>query len=333
MHLKNILLSLILLTSFFLISLQSALAQMTREQYIETYSQLAIDEMHQHGIPASITMAQALLESNNGNSDLATKAKNHFGIKCNKNWEGKTYHMDDDAKDECFRRYESIEDSYKDHSIFLKRERYAELYTYDPMDYVAWAKGLKKFGYATNPSYAEILIKIIEDFKLYQLDDGTYQKEIVEVPVFVVEDEPNSSLDNFFADQKKRRKRGTVDPDGFVIEGRGHEVSFNNRIKYIITKPGDTFESINKEFDLIPFQLPKYNELSADAELKESQILYLQPKRSQAENGKTYHEVIEGDDWYAISQIYGIKLKKLYKLNGIAASSPLKPGDKVKLRK
>lgn len=310
-----------------------AQAQMTREQYIESYKHLAIQEMNQFGIPASITMAQALLESNNGNSDLATKAKNHFGIKCNSGWQGKTYHMDDDAKDECFRRYESIEESYKDHSIFLKRDRYTELFTYEITDYTAWAKGLKKAGYATNPSYAELLIKIIEDFKLYQLDDSTYQQAIAQNPVFIVEEEEDSSMDTFFADQKRKRKKTGIDPDSFVIEGRGHEVNYNNRIKFIITKTGDSFESLNKEFDLMPFQLPGYNELPKDYVLQENQIIYLQPKRSQAERNKKSHEVKPGDDWYSISQLYGVKMKKLLKMNGLAEQSTLKTGDTIRLRK
>lgn len=308
-------------------------AQQTREQYISKYQKIAIEEMRVNKIPASIKMAQALLESNNGNSDLATMARNHFGIKCNHGWSGKTFHMDDDAKDECFRRYEEIEDSYRDHSQFLKRDRYAELFTYEITDYKSWAHGLKRAGYATNPKYAELLIQIIEDNKLYMLDDPAYQ-ESLKLPVIAeVIDEEDSSMDAFFSEQRKKQsKKRNLDPDAFVIEGKGHEIYYNNRAKYIITREGDSFESLNKEFDLIPYQLPKYNELPKDAELKADQIIYLQPKRNQAEKGKNKHTVLAGDNLYDISQLYGIKLSKLLKMNGLLPDSPIKEGDVIRLR-
>lgn len=322
-----------LLISGMIMLMNSLSAQQTREQYITRYQKIAIEEMRINKIPASIKMAQALLESNNGNSDLATMARNHFGIKCNHGWSGKTFHMDDDAKDECFRRYEEIEDSYRDHSQFLKRDRYAELFTYEITDYKSWAHGLKKAGYATNPKYAELLIKIIEDNKLYLLDDPAYQ-ESLKLPVIAeVIDEEDSSMDAFFSEQRKKQsKKRNIDPDAFVIEGKGHEIYYNNRIKYIITREGDSFESLNKEFDLIPYQLPKYNELPKDAVLEADQIIYLQPKRKQAEKGKSKHSVLAGDNLYDISQLYGIKLSKLLKMNGLLLDSPVKEGDVIRLR-
>ena len=142
--------------------------------YIDTYASVAVEKMNQHGIPASITLAQGILESGAGQSDLAKFANNHFGIKCHNDWSGQTYHKDDDAKDECFRKYKSPQESFEDHSHFLKKNRYAELFTLERTDYKAWAKGLKKAGYATNPQYAERLVKIIEDYQLYRFDNNTY---------------------------------------------------------------------------------------------------------------------------------------------------------------
>ena len=148
---------------------------MTNEQrthwYVNTYSRIAIDEMKKFNIPASITMAQGILESNSGKGSLALKSNNHFGIKCHKGWKGKRVYHDDDAKGECFRKYKNPEKSYRDHSIFLNtRDRYNFLFKYNKKNYVKWAKGLSKAGYATDPKYADKLISIIERYELWKLD-------------------------------------------------------------------------------------------------------------------------------------------------------------------
>ncbi len=161
-----------------------ALAQreMTREEYIATYAPLAIRQQQEYGIPASIKMAQGMIESRYGNSELSRRSNNHFGIKCKSNWIGDTVRYDDDARQECFRRYGSIEDSYRDHSEFLKNSpRYERLFRLDPKDYKGWAYGLKECGYATAPHYAVSLIKCIEDYELYLLDDGEYPSYVAVV--------------------------------------------------------------------------------------------------------------------------------------------------------
>jgi hypothetical protein len=150
-------------------------AQMSREQYIEKYNSLAISQMSSNGIPASIILAQAILESQNGNSDLASKSNNHFGIKCHSSWNGDKVFHDDDEKQECFRKYDKVKESYYDHSVFLKGRRYQFLYDIPIDNYKGWAKGLKKAGYATNPKYASLLIRIIEDNNL-----SIYDKQGVE---------------------------------------------------------------------------------------------------------------------------------------------------------
>lgn len=163
---------LLLLSLFF--SIFNLSAQNKTEAYIEKYSSIAIAEMNMYNIPASITLAQGILESGNGESRLATEGKNHFGIKCHSNWSGKTIIEDDDEKGECFRKYSKVSDSYRDHSLFLtQRGRYSFLFEYDRTDYKKWAKGLKKAGYATNPKYANLLIDLIERYDLGRFDKGS----------------------------------------------------------------------------------------------------------------------------------------------------------------
>ena len=154
-----------------LVSFQLSAQNMTRNEYIDKYKDEAIYQMKKYKIPASITLAQGILESGDGNSELAKKSNNHFGIKCHSDWQGERVYYDDDKKDECFRKYNKVKDSYNDHSEFLLRPRYAALFEYALTDYKSWAKGLKKAGYATNPNYAKHLIKIIEENELHKLDD------------------------------------------------------------------------------------------------------------------------------------------------------------------
>ncbi len=293
--------------------------QVSRDEYIKQYSKLAIREMKRTGIPASITMAQALLESDNGNSKLARRANNHFGIKCGGNWEGKTFHQDDDARHECFRKYKTVDESYRDHSEFLKKDRYKALFDLSKNDYKGWARGLKKAGYATNPKYPALLIRIIEDNKLSDLDADKGKGEVAGTDI--------PKINN--ARPKPTRTEGNE----FVIEGKHHQVKLNNRIKYIIVKSSDTFRNINKEFDLMAWQIPKYNELPADSKLVEGQLLYLQPKRNKAEVGYDFHIFEQNETMYSVSQKYGIKLRKLYELNLLPEGIQPKIGTKLYLRK
>ncbi|MCF8373846.1 MAG: glucosaminidase domain-containing protein [Bacteroidales bacterium] len=295
-------------------------AQTTREEYIQQYKNFAVREMRRTGIPASITMAQALLESDNGNSKLARRANNHFGIKCGGNWDGKTFHQDDDAKHECFRKYREVEDSYKDHSAFLQKDRYAELFKLSSSDYKEWARGLKKAGYATNPKYPTLLIKLIDDNKLYELDLCYKEEKEAE------SSKPETKI------EKPESKPQAQEPE-FTIGPKQHEVKLNNRVKYIEIKAGDTFKSLKEEFDLMAWQLPKYNEMPDDADLVEGQVLYLQPKRNKAEVGNDFHKVEAGESMYDISQKYAIKLSKLYQLNLMPEGTQPKEGSKLTLRK
>ena len=290
---------------------------LSRQNYIENYKDLAINEMKRSGIPASITLAQAMLESDNGNSTLARKANNHFGIKCHSDWNGGTIYHDDDRRGECFRRYKSVYESYIDHSDFLVNgNRYSFLFDLEPTDYKAWSRGLQKAGYATSRTYAQLLIKIIEDNQLYVFDKGGSLN-------FTSNEESSPDSDNV----------NLADVDNFTVQMNKHRVYNKNRIDYIIVKDGDTFKSLRDEFELLPWELYKYNELDEGAELKEGQILYLQPKRNRAEHGFDYHTVSEGETMYSISQMYGIKLKKLYEKNRMEIGKEPEPGQKLWLRK
>ncbi len=289
--------------------------RITRTEYIALYSDWAIREMKRTGIPASITVAQGCLESDDGNSWLAKEANNHFGIKCH-TWEGEKVYKDDDAKDECFRKYKSAKDSFDDHGDFLlKTKRYSALFQLSSKDYKGWAKGLKEAGYATNPKYPALLIQIIEDNKLFEIDKGVR-----------IQNEKNDS-----SKTKQRKKLGDI--DNFAITSTGREIKLHNRIKFIISKSTDTPDAIAKELDMFTWELLRYNDLTNDSTLRNGQIIYIQPKRNKAEFGKETHIVKQGETLNSISQLYGIKLNKLITKNNLTLSYNVKAGDILNLRK
>jgi len=292
--------------------------KMTAEQYINTWKDLAITEMKRSGIPASITLAQGLLESNNGNSRLAVVANNHFGIKCH-GWEGELIYHDDDHKDECFRHYNNAKDSYLDHTDFLmSRSRYVFLFEYKSTDYKSWAKGLRQAGYATDPKYPQKLIDLIERYRLHQYDTGVKVAKATSAT----------------SDPKKTAPKQASAWDDFAsFNIERHPVKSNNRTDYIIAKTGDTYTSLSNELDLMPWQLPRYNEAKSTDELIEGQIVYLQPKRRKAERGNEIHTVREGETMYHVSQKYAVKVSRLYTLNRMEEGTQPKTGDVLNLRK
>lgn len=282
------------------------------KEYIHQYKDLAIQEMNRTGIPASITLAQGILESDYGNSRLAREGNNHFGIKCHSNWYGKRIYHDDDRRNECFRKYPNVYDSYKDHSHFLTNSRrYEFLFDYRRTDYKKWARGLKKAGYATSPTYASNLIELIERYDLHRFDR-------MDAPQITTEyTGGGSSLGNV---------------DNFTISAGKHRIRTRNRIDYIVVREGDTFKKLNKELNMLPWELKKYNELDDTATLQPGQILYLQPKRKKAARGYEHHKVEQGETMHSISQRYGIKLEELYELNRMEPDEQLQPGQKIWLR-
>jgi len=319
----------ILLFSF-LIFVLNTFSQISKQEYIKKYSPIAVSEMKRTGIPASITLAQGLLESGSGNSMLAKQANNHFGIKCHTSWKGPKIYKDDDKKHECFRKYGSVKESYDDHSNFLvKYSRYDFLFDLKPTDYKAWAKGLKKAGYATNPKYPQRLITLIEDYKLDEFDtysDAKQQDLIAEYKEESKETKKDDSSENSTYVIKKRPK--PVEDYEFQI---GYDIHLNNNVKYVIAKKGDTFDKITKKLEKMFWELPKYNELNKNTKLIQGQIVYIQPKRRKAE--KEYHIVKKGETLHTVSQIYAVKTKILRKYNKLTENQKIHAGDKIWLRK
>lgn len=308
-NLSRILFIFLLLTSNAALYAQPSERKSTPVDYVEKYKDDAVREMHMYKVPASITLAQGMLESDNGNSALAVYANNHFGIKCHKEWTGDTYTADDDEHNECFRKYPSVYESFVDHSKFLKnRERYASLFTLKLNDYKGWARGLKAAGYATDPRYADRLIDIIERYKLF-----AYDKEDA-IPLVTV-----------------NPKNGNSGQTVTVAGTTRREVFLNNKIKYIIVKPGDSFMKIAKELDMGVWQLYKYNDLNKNAVLTPGQLLYIQPKKRRSKEEK--HLVKPGETMYAISQQYGVKVKYLYKYNNLPVGAQPKAGETLLLKK
>jgi len=306
---------------------------LTRQEYIDTWKEEAVYQMAAHGIPASITLAQGILESRDGNSRLAKEGNNHFGIKCHSDWEGKRIYEDDDARNECFRQYRNGRESFDDHSDFLKKPRYARLFELEMTDYKGWARGLKECGYATSSEYAKSLIRIIEENSLQQYDEqGVIYAERKEVPDRK-EGSPRANIP--VSHEKKQAKRSgnksAEDRQEITLAGK-HEVQLSdNRIKFVVVREGDTRESIAHEIDLNVLILNRFNDFNSKTALKPGDIVYLQPKRTKAAQDE--HLAVEGDTWFSISQKHGIKLKQLCKLNGAGSDAPIAPGTRVIMKK
>jgi LysM repeat protein len=277
---------LFLLTITLCLAIQAQPRNKQYESYIKKYRELAVEEMKKYHIPASITLAQGLLESGAGKSELARKSNNHFGIKCGGDWRGKTVSHDDDARGECFRAYKHPKDSYEDHSKFLVgRPRYASLFKLKITDYKGWARGLKKAGYATNPRYADQLIGIIELYELYKYDEKNYLKWLKKNP-------------------------------------NPHQTYIANDLLYIVVRAGDSWKSISQEFDISQKKLRKYNDLYKGYALQVGDILYLEQKNKRADEDHIVHVLRAGESMYSIAQKYGIRLKNLYKLNKMHEDDP-----------
>lgn len=303
-------------------------------RYVDQYKQVAIDQMNKYGIPASITLAQALLESGAGQSDLAKRSNNHFGIKCGSEWKGPSVSHDDDKKGECFRKYTYVSQSYEDHSLFLKRDRYARLYSLAPDDYKGWAKGLKACGYATLSTYADRLIKIIEDYDLHQYDyanaivDNGSDTKVYEGDGFSFEYEESGSTKVKGKYQQGKSSRYTRNRDT-------HPVYSVNNLKCVVVRKGDTWYSISREKGIELRKLLKYNEAKVNTILPVGMNVFLQKKRSKAEKKYRgyWHKVQFGETMYTISQKYGVRQKTLYKTNYKKKNFVPQRGDIILIRK
>ncbi len=303
-----------------------AQAKSKRQLYVEAYKYAAVKKMLEHGIPASITLAQGLLESGAGKSSLAVNANNHFGIKCHKTWTGDTFFMDDDEKNECFRKYANVEDSYEDHSQFLlTRSRYAFLFKYKKTEYKKWARGLKKAGYATNPQYAKLLIKIIEEEGLHQYDKITDLSQMGEPIAQTSTEELVQDTVSYAPLPLPELQVASVSPSQRVVYK-------NNGVKLVKALKGDTYYKIAQEFNLYTWQLRKYNVANKRTVLQPGEWVYLQKKRNKAK--VKYHTVRKGESLRSISQRYAIKMRKLMRRNGIRSKKhTLQPGQILRLRR
>lgn len=309
--------------------LPAAYAQNLQQKYIETYADVAVQEMYRSGVPASITLAQGMLESGNGRSTLAVKANNHFGIKCHNGWKGGRVYHDDDAKGECFRKYGHAYESYRDHSDFLRyRDRYKFLFDLKSTDYKGWAYGLKKAGYATDPGYATKLIKLIEEYKLYEYDTRTAsfgaagessgKKKARPMPPSVIEQAVPVSKDVV-----KKSFQFTIT----------REMYSKNGVPFIYSSEGETYESIADAYGLFVKELLKFNDLSEVERLFPGTVVYLQAKKKMAAKGLEMHILEKGETLWQLAQRYAVKMKHIYKLNGWKDDYVPREGESVKLRK
>lgn len=290
-------LTLILLGASLQVSASGSL-KLSKSQYVERWKGIAVEQMLKHGIPASITLAQGILESASGNSDLALEGNNHFGIKCH-GWEGKKMYKDDDAKNECFRVYKEAEDSYRDHSEFLKKyNRYAFLFEYDQTDYKSWAKGLRKAGYATNPKYPQLLIGLIEDLGLNEYDRAG-QVELKPAPIAqVLKEEPNKKENTFSFSLSETQK---------------NELG----LSFIVAKKGDTYFRLSQAYGVTMRQLYRYNDFDTQKEcLEPGDIVYLQPKKRSSLFKKEEVVLDKMLTVNELSQQYGVRAQSIKRLNG-----------------
>jgi LysM repeat protein len=328
---------LFLLISLLVLSKFSAQTWATEDQYIQKFAQYAVEEMEKYKIPASITLAQGLLETGGGQSRLAQEGKNHFGIKCKEDWTGKTMKHTDDAPNECFRVYDDPKQSYEDHSVFLAtRKYYTKLFELDMKDYKAWAHGLKKAGYATNPRYASILIGKIEKYKLYEFDEVNSKEvtyallkkypDLKDDRTFMASLEPAKQVKEIkkasqpvtvtvpykatsYAEQKKRVERIKKEETLNTILIKSHP---NDGLKYIVIPEDTNVKYIADKFKISESKILRWNELESDV-LKKNAIVFLESKNSDG-NTPTY-KAASGEDMYDIAQKFGIKLNKLYAKN------------------
>ena len=274
--------------------------------YIDKYGDLAVKHKNQYKIPASITLAQGILESRAGESELAKSSNNHFGIKCHSDWTGERIYRRDDTPNDCFRKYKSVEDSYEDHAKFLvQHSRYAVLFTYDIRDYTAWAKGLQTCGYATDKGYANGLIRIIEEYELYRYDTKNISSQVQE---------------------KNKNKQSKMKP----VLLRDVYKSYN--LLYVIAKENDSFDQISNDTGFKVKDLIKWNEAPEDFPLRKGDIVYLEKKKKKADKPYFEHLVKIGDSMHSISQRYGIRLKNLYKMNKKDSEYVPTEGDVLRLR-
>ena len=304
-HVRCFLLVLLLLIS----GTAAAQRNAAYEAYISKYQDLAVAQMRTYHIPASITLAQGLLESQAGQGELARKSNNHFGIKRGSDWRGKTVRHDDDRKGEQFRAYKNVKDSYEDHSQFLLKERYQRLFRLSILDYKGWARGLKACGYATDPRYADKLIQIIETYRLDDLDE-----------------DPKGGW--------KPRKDLLIEPEYEDIRGTYHRLLTCNGVMCVKAQEGDTWQSLAAEMGLTLKQILKINEAEESLPIHPGDYVYLEKKATKGpkEMKGQWHKVAPGESMHSVAQRYGLRVANLYKINYKDADYQPSAGDLLRVR-
>ena len=324
--------------AFLFISITTVQAQRRNaryNEYIKQYAPLAVEQMQRHKIPASITLAQGLLESGAGYSALARKSNNHFGIKCKRNWTGEKVYHDDDAKGECFRSYPTVEASYQDHAEFLDSQpRYDSLFAYSSDDYKSWARGLKAAGYATAPDYAQRLIRIIEENQLFLLDrpDGAR----LYASRYGLKRDPEEWFSSQSSVEELARTEGAVDPDNYRVTinaHQGYNVYVTNGVHYVLAKEGDTFENIGKKFRISARNLRKFNDLKdKKAQPMPHEVVYIERKKKRWEGNAHTHTCRQGETAYAVGQSYAIRTRSIEKLNKLRPGDTLEQGRQIRIK-
>lgn len=322
---KRILLFLIFISAFFSASAQTAQQKALANAYLEKYAEMAVEEMHRSGVPASITLAQGMLESSYGRSELAVKANNHFGIQCHDDWKGKRYEHMDAGELRQFRKYKSVLDSYADHSDFLSsRKRYSSLFELELTDYKGWAYGLKQAGYAEDPEYAAKLIRVIEMYGLYKYDipqevnvveAGEPERPAPVVVVAVQEEQP-------LTERQRRTYRYNLT----------REMYSQNGVPFIYAYEGELYSDIARQYGLFLGEVLTFNDASADCELPRGAVVYLQAKKRKAAEGYDEYVVEEGMGMREISQKFAVKLKRLRRMNDVDKEYVPQVGDTIRLR-
>ena len=311
-----------------------AQVRQTREEYIDRYKHIAVEQMERYGIPASITMAQGILESDSGNSLLALRSNNHFGIKCKSNWRGERVYHDDDAKGECFRAYPTVEASYYDHAEFLDSQpRYDSLFAYASDDYKSWARGLKAAGYATAPDYAQRLVRIIEENQLFLLDrpDGAR----LYASRYGLKRDP----EEWFSSQSSVETPAVstaIDPDNYRVTINAHEgynVYVTNGVHYILAKEKDSFENIGSKFRISAGNLRRFNDLKdKKAQPLPGEVVYIERKKKRWEGNARHHICREGETAYSVAQSYGIRMRSIERLNDLKKNQTLEKGRQIRIQ-
>ena len=324
------------------VSMYAAPSRSHQEIYIERFAAVAVSEMYRSGVPASITLAQGLLESGYGRSELALKSNNHFGIKCHNGWQGERVYHDDDAKGECFRKYDTPEESYRDHSDFLRyRDRYKFLFDYKITDYKSWAYGLKKAGYATDPNYPRKLINLIEEYNLHQYDTksaGFAQKKEESKADSKIEHKPKKKHETEAnalptpPSQLEQVKVVKADKRETFRFSLSREMYSQNGVMFVYASEGETYASIAESNGLFLRELLKFNDLSEDVPLAPGTVVYLQKKKKVAAPGLEMYVIEKGDTLRTVAQRFGVRLDNLCKINGIENKDAIREGDIIRLR-